>query len=271
MSSSSFQDRNLRSGLKGATLAVMAGLLLSGCETTALQNVLDKPLLSNPPQKTQESAQTPAQAHTQTSHSASAGVGPQLARRSDPAPLPRPPLLPSLDDLIGRIPQATTPATIGDAISEPPPVPMARGLRVAILLPLSGTNQRVGAAMLNASQMALFDFAGNDFELLVHDTQGTPEGAAEAARLAIGDGARLIVGPLLSTSVRAVSDLARAAAVPVVAFSSDRTVAGSGVYTMGFFPGDEVKRVVNYAATQGAQRFALLAPRGLTVKPCLRP
>jgi len=62
--------------------------------------------------------------------------------------------------------------------------------------------------------------------------------------------------------VRAVTDTARAANVPVVAFSSDRTVVGNGIYTMGFFPGDEVRRVMEYAATKGARRFALLAPRG---------
>ncbi len=50
--------------------------------------------------------------------------------------------------------------------------------------------------------------------------------------------------------------------MPVVAFSSDRTVVGEGVYTMGFFPGDEVRRVTEYTLGKGAYRFALLAPRG---------
>lgn len=246
------------SGFKRAGfVAALVSVLVTGCESVGV-GLANKPKLSNPPQ-----AQNQGQAQTHQSHSASGGIGPQVARLPDgTVATPRPPLLPSLDDLIGRIPQATTQMGVGDAASEPPPVPMARGLRVAILLPLSGTNQRVGSAMLNAAQMALFDFARYDFELLAHDTKGTPEGASEAARLAIADGARLIVGPLLSSSVRAVSDTARAAGVPVLAFSSDRTVVGSGVYTMGFFPGDEVKRVVNYAAAKGAQRFALLAPRG---------
>jgi len=232
--------------------ALAAGVVLSGCETAGL------PKLSNPPEKpqTQSDVADAAKAGEPGTYAASGGIGPQVANR------PTPPSLPSLDDLIGRIPQATTPSGSGEAMAEPPRLPFARGLRVAVLLPLSGANQGVGAAMLNAAQMALFDFAGNDFELLAQDTKGTPEGAAEAARLAIADGARLIIGPLLSTSVQAVSDNARAAGVPVMAFSSDRTVAGDGVYTMGFFPGDEVKRVVKYAASEGARRFALLAPRG---------
>jgi len=249
------------SRLRAGIVMACMGVVLMGCEQAGFGG---KPKLANPPQtqKVPSAATDQAQQPGHMSHAASGGVGPQIANRPADAPLPRPPLLPSLDDLIGRIPQATTQTGAAGELLEPPSLPGARGLRVAILLPLSGANQRVGSAMLNASQMALFEFAGSDFELLVHDTKGSPEGASEAARLAIGDGAQLIVGPLLSTSVRAVADLARAAAVPVVAFSSDRTVAGEGVYTMGFFPGDEVKRVVDFAAAKGAQRFALLAPAG---------
>ncbi|MCW8914220.1 MAG: penicillin-binding protein activator [Magnetovibrio sp.] len=234
---------------------VLASLVLAGCQTPG-----SKPQLANVapvenPKATEEKAPG--------SYAASGGVGPQVvARLSEPRPRPRPPVLPSLEDLIGRIPMSTHGIDAPTNSVEPPPVPQARGMRVAVLLPLSGANQRVGAAMLNAAQMALFDFAGTNFEMLVHDTQGTEAGAREAARLAIGDGAQLIVGPLLSSSVRAVSDLAQIASVPVMAFSSDRTVVGPGVYTMGFFPGDEVKRVVEYAVAKGARRFALLAPEG---------
>ena len=114
--------------------------------------------------------------------------------------------------------------------------------------------------MLNAVQLALFDFANEHFEVVVHDTEGTAAGAADAVGLAIADGAALILGPLLATSVRAVAPAARAAGTNVIAFSSDRAVAGGGVYTMGFFPEDEVERVIAYALGRGLRRFAALAP-----------
>ena len=66
---------------------------------------------------------------------------------------------------------------------------------------------------------------------------------------------------------------ARAAGANVVAFSSDRAVAGDGVYTMGFFPEDEVERVVAYALGRGLRRFAALAPdtaNGRAVAAALR-
>ncbi len=97
-------------------------------------------------------------------------------------------------------------------------------------------------------------------ELLVLDTWGTPEGAAEAAALAIGDGARVILGPLLASSVQAVAPAARVASVPVIAFSNDRSVAGDGVFVMGFLPSTEVDAVIGYAHSRGLRRFAILAP-----------
>ena len=134
------------------------------------------------------------------------------------------------------------------------------GVRVALLLPLTGSNKKIGRAMLNAAQLALFSFSEKTFELLVHDTKGTPSGAIDAAQLAIGDGAQLILGPLLSASVKAIAPSARAANVPVISFSSDRSAVGDGVFTLGFIPSAEVWRVVHYARKRGVRQFAALAP-----------
>ena len=70
----------------------------------------------------------------------------------------------------------------------PPPPARSKVPRVALLLPLSGQHSKIGNSFLNAAQLALFHFAGKNFELLPQDTKGPPEGAAEAAALAIGDG-----------------------------------------------------------------------------------
>jgi len=252
--------------------ALSATLLVSACET-----VNQGPTLTNRPTVEQKNAKPPVpslpepQNVEQSQNIEMARVQPNRPRlQTGMEPKARlggarPPILPSLEELLGRMPKAHD-----GSFKEPPLAPMVHGRRVAILLPLTGVNGQVGNALLNAAQMALFDFADQNFELLVHDTQGTPEGANEAARLAIGDGATLIIGPLLSSSVRGVSDIARAASVPVMAFSSDRTVVGNGVYTMGFFPGDEVRRVVQYAYQKGARRFALLTPMGAYGKTVLQ-
>jgi branched-chain amino acid transport system substrate-binding protein len=149
------------------------------------------------------------------------------------------------------------------ALFSHPPSPLVDPAvpRIAILLPLTGQHKELGQAMLNAAQLALFHFAGTQFELLPKDTRGTERGALDAIALAIGDGASLILGPLFAGSVAAVTPAARAAGVTVIAFSNDQRIAGDGVFIMGFLPGEQVRRVVNYAIIQGRRRFAVLAPK----------
>lgn len=145
--------------------------------------------------------------------------------------------------------------------------------RIAILLPLSGSNATLGKSMLRAAQLALFDLAGPKFALLPFDTKGTPAGASIAAAAAYDSDVSLILGPLLSTSVSAIADEARARNIRVVAFSTDRSVTGRGIYIMGFLPRTQVERVVAFAQNRGLLRFAVLAPQdayGYTVVEALK-
>jgi len=141
------------------------------------------------------------------------------------------------------------------------PIPPDGRVRVAVLLPLSGQSAELANSMLNAAEMAVFEIADDKFVLLTYDTKGTPDGAAAAAEAAIRTGAQIILGPLLATSVEAVTPLARTAGVHVVAFSNSRNVAGNGVFIMGFVPQQQVEAITSYAVGQGLTRLAVLAPQ----------
>lgn len=134
--------------------------------------------------------------------------------------------------------------------------------RVAVLVPLSGANGGVGTSIANAAQLALLDTGGERIRITVYDT-ARAGGAAAAANEALGQGNGLILGPLLAEDVRAVAPVARQAGVPVIAFSNDISVAGDGVYLMGFTPGESIERVVDYAKTHGMNRFSALTPNGV--------
>lgn len=141
------------------------------------------------------------------------------------------------------------------------PVPDTLGLvRVGFLAPLTGPSAPVGQALLNAAEMALFDVADERFVLQAYDTQGTPEGATEAASRALAHGAQLLLGPLFSAEARAIAPTADAAGVNIVAFSTDPAIAGQRVYVLGFLVQEQVRQMVSYARAQGLQRFAVLAP-----------
>lgn len=141
------------------------------------------------------------------------------------------------------------------------PLPPGSKVPVALLLPLSGPSAALGQGMLDAALMAVYDVGADQVKLMPHDTGAGPQAAADAAKAAINDGARLIIGPLLAADVEAVKPIAQAAGVPVLAFSTTAALAGNGVYLLGFQPRQEIMRVVAYAHSKGANRFAILAPR----------
>jgi ABC-type branched-subunit amino acid transport system substrate-binding protein len=135
-------------------------------------------------------------------------------------------------------------------------------IRVALILPLSaqGNAGIAATSMKNAAEMALNEFKDPNIQLLVKDDAGTPQGAQLAAQQAIGEGAELIVGPLFAQSVSAVGAVARSRNIPVIAFSTDASVAARGVYLLSFLPESDVKRIVDFAASRGKRSFAALLP-----------
>ena len=131
--------------------------------------------------------------------------------------------------------------------------------RVALLVPLTGPNAGVGESISNAANLAVLDTGGKAIRVTMYDTAN---GAAAAAQRAIAEGNRLILGPLLADDVRAVAPIARASRIPLISFSNDASVAGNGVYVMGFAPSQSIERVVGYARSKGVTKFAGLMPSG---------
>lgn len=133
-------------------------------------------------------------------------------------------------------------------------------IRVALLLPLTGKQASLGQAMLQAAQTALFDIGGDSLELLPRDTQGTPQGAQNAARTALAEGAQLLLGPVFAEEVRAVKAIHGGNDVPLIAFSTDWTLASGPTYVLGFMPFDQVERIAAFAASRNIKRVGIVAP-----------
>lgn len=191
-------------------------------------------------------------------------TGPELQATSAPPPQQAPSAQPDPAALVraaGAINLAGGQTPYGPAAAASENADHAE--RIAILLPLTGSLAYLGKPMLNAAQLAVFDVAGPQFELMVFDTAGEPEQASEAARKAVDQGAKLIIGPVLAESTRAAAPWARAAGVPMLSLSSDRTVAGNGVFVLGFTPGEQVNRVIQYASSRGISEFDVIAPQTL--------
>lgn len=164
------------------------------------------------------------------------------------------------------IPKTERPPAVERPVAPPPIQPGlpqdAERHRIALLVPLTGTNAGVGKSIQNATQLAILDTRNDAIRITTYDTAAAG-GAAAAAQQAIADGNRLILGPLLAEDARAVAPIARNARVPVLSFSNDASAAGNGTYLLGYAPTQSIDRIVRYAKSTGITEFTGLIPAGL--------
>jgi ABC-type branched-subunit amino acid transport system substrate-binding protein len=160
-------------------------------------------------------------------------------------------------------------STVIDANAVPPPPQPGTaigsgGVKVALILPLSagGNAGAVALSMKNAAEMALAEFNSPNVQLLVKDDGGNSVGAQMGAQQALDEGAEIIIGPLFAHSVGVVGGAARQRGVPVIAFSTDASVATRGVYLLSFLPESDVDRVIDYAMANGKRSFAAVLSEG---------
>lgn len=132
--------------------------------------------------------------------------------------------------------------------------------RVAMLLPLSGKAQDAGESMKNSAMLAIGDLNNNRLVVQFYDTKSTSSGARVAVENAVSSGSDLILGPLMSEEVAAISSVAKDKDIPVISFSTSPAVLQEGIYTLGLLNDEQIDRIMKYAIQQNRRRLALVLP-----------
>ena len=167
--------------------------------------------------------------------------------------------------LLGACAGVQSALTGGSQPAGAPKQPQAVGtgqVKVGLILPLSASGNAGVAAqsMKNGAEMAVAEFQNPNLQLLIKDDGGTAQGAQQGAQQALDEGAEIILGPLFALSVPAAAQLTRTRGISMIAFSTDSSVAGRGVYLLSFLPESDVTRIVDYAASTGKRSFAAMLP-----------
>jgi len=139
-----------------------------------------------------------------------------------------------------------------------------REINVALLLPLTGPDARLGEALLNAASLALFDAKDGRLNLMPLDTRGTPDGTTAAVMQLAEKDVDIILGPVFAGNIRTVQSLLTETFPEntplMIGFSTDERVAGNGTYLLSFRPEEQVRAVMDHASKEGYQKFAALIP-----------
>jgi ABC-type branched-subunit amino acid transport system substrate-binding protein len=133
------------------------------------------------------------------------------------------------------------------------------GRDFALLLPRTGEAAALGENMARAASLVT-QSRPSDQGPRIYDTRDTPEGAMAAATQAIENGAKVLLGPLRSDQTAGVVSVAGHR--PVITFSNDDSLGGSGAFVMGVTPAQSVATMFSYALSRGLSRIAVVARPG---------
>ena len=141
-----------------------------------------------------------------------------------------------------------------------PRIDRSAAVPVAMLVPKSaaGGGSLVARSLENAARLAVADLQGAQIDLRVYDTAGTAGAAAEAARRAVADGARVIVGPLYTQTTTAIVPEVTGRNLSVLSFSNNTAVAGGNVFILGQTFANVANRLTAYARREGRGSVAVV-------------
>ena len=129
---------------------------------------------------------------------------------------------------------------------------------VALLLPVTGTATELARAIELGASLAQTPPNGKPLQLF--DTGTEVAGAAQAAARAVGNGARVLVGPVFGSQLRAAAQAA-GAAIPLISFTNDIDARAVNGFVFGITPSQSVSAILQYARARGVRTVAALAPR----------
>jgi len=145
-----------------------------------------------------------------------------------------------------------------------PAMDAAEGV-LGVALPLSGPLAEFGEETLQGILLATgaFEAEGPRMRVVIRDTRGRPDGAAEAVRDLAERDVSAIVGPLAAAECEAAAVAAEGAGVPLLTLTAREEIATNRAHVLRLrtMPREEVEALVGYAMDEaGADAFAILYP-----------
>jgi outer membrane PBP1 activator LpoA protein len=134
--------------------------------------------------------------------------------------------------------------------------------QIALLLPLSGRTEAIGAAVRDGFIAAYLEQdAASRPRLKIYDVAAQP--VATAYNQAIADGAAFVVGPLTKEDVAAVAPLSQGR-TPVLAlnFLGDAVAPPKNFYQFALLPEDEARSVARRVVADGRLNGVAIVPTG---------
>ncbi len=128
--------------------------------------------------------------------------------------------------------------------------------KIAVLLPLSGTNAQIGKSIRTSVEIATLQNGSENLSVSFFDTA---DNATDEINNALSQNPDVIIGPLFADNARILRNQ-KPYETPVLSFTSDVSAIGDGVISIALLPTNSVEEIVKQIKTDDIKKFIIFAP-----------
>ncbi|WP_204113565.1 penicillin-binding protein activator [Shimia biformata] len=146
----------------------------------------------------------------------------------------------------------------GVPIGGGPSIDTSKPVPVALLVPKGSSasgDALLAQSLENAARLAIADLGDVRIDLRVYATAGNAGQAQQAARQAVSEGAKIILGPVYGEAANAAGVAVASQGVNVLSFSNNTSIAGGNVFVLGPTFQNTADRLVQFARNNGKSRI----------------
>ena len=134
-------------------------------------------------------------------------------------------------------------------------------MAVASIASSTGSAAAYGVTQQNGTKLAVSELADGSINLRTYDDRSDPQAGTDAMKMAIAEGASIVLGPTLSPVALAADPIAQSAGVPVLGVTNavlDVASIGNVVWRVSLSENAMVSASVKFAATKKSVKNAVL-------------
>lgn len=128
--------------------------------------------------------------------------------------------------------------------------------KIAVLLPLSGTNAAIGKSIRTSVEIATLQNGSPNLSVSFFDT-GTD--ATSEIDNALSQNPDIIIGPLFADNARILRSK-KSSDLPALSFTSDASAVGDGIFSVALMPTNSVEEIVKQIKSDDIKKFIIIAP-----------
>lgn len=128
--------------------------------------------------------------------------------------------------------------------------------KIAVLLPLSGENEKVGDTIRTSIETAVLQNAPQNLSVSFYDSS---DGINVKMPDILAENPEIVIGPVFSQDARILRSI-KPESLPVLSFTSDANSIGNGIMTMALMPTNSIEAIVKEMINDKVRNFVIIAP-----------